>query len=331
MGEFTLPHYKLPKLDLSSPGVEVPSVHPSVQAGLEASKVNIDMSTADANISVPTVDLSRSLFKGAKKGPEVDVEAPKVDTGLEKPKLPHFKVPKLSFSGSKIKTPEVNTSPKLSLDGEISPLTVSAPEMRTNTPEIANTAGDTGIKVSPKSKLKWPFKWAFKSSSLDTEEHGGNADVDVPKFRLHSLPRNCADNKSVTPDIFSLSKSDNEAKDYVVSKGIRLPIVNVPSRNGERIDIMERLKMAKEKAPSTNTSPTEERTISLNMAPLSLDASGEAEDSSLVRGGTFKVEKPEYPLGLIAPDIYSADESDKLSLSLSHMLGLNVKNSDADC
>ncbi|XP_019737671.1 neuroblast differentiation-associated protein AHNAK [Hippocampus comes] len=316
--DFTLPHYKLPNLDLSSPGVELPSVHPSVQTGLDAPKVNIGTPKTDADISVPTVDLIGPNLKGNIKGPEVDVESP----GLEKPKLPHFKVPKLSFSGSKTKT----VSPRLSLDGEISPLTVSSPEISTNSPEIAMRAGDAELKGSPKSKFKWPFKWGFKSNSVDTEEYEINAEEDAPKFRIHTLPRPCIDTKTGTPDIFNLSKFDSEAKDYVVSKGIRLPVVNAPSRNGERVDIMERLRMAMEKAPSSNASPTEEKNVSLNMANANFHASGEAGDSSFFRGGTFKVEKPEFPLGSIDHASFAdeTDESNKLSLGLSNMLGLNV-------
>ncbi|XP_057703500.1 neuroblast differentiation-associated protein AHNAK [Corythoichthys intestinalis] len=309
LGDFKLPHYKLPNLDLSGPGVEVPSTHHSVQAGLETPNVNIGAPDADADI-----DLSGGKITGGIKGPEFNVESPKVDAGLEKNKLPHFKLPKLNLSGPKMKNPEVNTSPKLSLDGKTSPVTVSIPEISTNTPEIA-------VRGSPKSKLKWPFRWGFRSNSLDTEELIGNADA--PIFRVHTLPKNYMDNKRETPDFFSLSKAEIEARDYVVSKGVRLPVVNVPTRNGERIDIMERLKMAQEKV-----SPTDEKTISLKMAPPTVDADG---DSSLVRGGTYKVEKPESPLGLVAPDISSRDESDKLSLSLSNMLCLNVNNTDADC
>ncbi|XP_077439053.1 uncharacterized protein LOC144061965 [Vanacampus margaritifer] len=313
LGDFTLPHYNLPNLDLSSPGVEVPSVHPSVQTGLDTLRANIG---TGPNISVPSADLSGPKIKSNINGPQVDVEAPKVDAGLEKPKLPHFKVPKLSFSGSKTKTP----SPKVSLDGEISPLEVSSPEMSTNSPEIAIRAGDSG---SPKSKFKWPFKWGFKSHSLNIAENERNPDAVAPKFRVHSLPKHCiVDTKTETEDIFNLSKFDSEAKDYVVSKGIRLPVVNAPSRNGERIDIMERLKMAMEKAPSTNASPTEEKTVRLE----SLDASGEAGDATLVRGGTFKVEKSEFPSGFIelASSAEESDDNNKLSLGLSKMLVLDA-------
>nr|XP_061820647.1 neuroblast differentiation-associated protein AHNAK-like [Nerophis lumbriciformis] len=312
-GDFQLPHYKLPKLDLSSPEVEFPSIHPSIQAGMETPKVNIGTPKADANISAPTVDVSGPMITGDLKGPQVDMAAPKLDANLEKPKFPHMKFPKMSFSGPKTKTVEVDTSPKLS------PVTVSAPEI--NKPGVQIKAGeDAEVKGSPKSKLKWPFKWGFKSSSDMTDEEGGGPEA--PVFRLHNLPNNAFEEKE------GQSKLDNEAKDYIISKGIRLPVVNVPSRNGEKIDIMERLRMAKEKVPSTNVSPTEEKNLTLKIPAPDLDATSAsilAEEPNLFRGGTFKVDKPQSPLGLFAPEVSSSDESDKLSLSLSNMLGLNVK------
>lgn len=160
-----------------------------------------------------------------------------------------------------------------------------------------------------------------------------NVEVEVPAFKFHRLPRMSIDGIGGIGDTFGLSKQDIEAKDYVVSKGIRLPIVNATSKAGEKVDIKERLKMAKEKAPSANFSPTEAKNdIDLKLAAPSLDvsASTEARDSSLVRGGTFKGEKPTSVLGLVAPEISTSDENDKLSLSLSNMLGLNIKDSDAD-
>ncbi|KAM9345411.1 uncharacterized protein ABDE67_014272 [Symphorus nematophorus] len=350
LGDFKLPHFKLPNL-LSSPEVEVPSVEPSVKAGIEAPKVNIDTPTADANISVPAVDLSVPKAEADIKGPEIDVKAPSVDANLEKPKLPHFKLPKLNFSGRSITAPEVDTSANLDVSPDVkvkapsisSPtVSASAPEVKTslNTPELDIKAA-TNAEDSPKSKLRWPFKWGLKSSSGTDEEGSGvdsetdvsNVEVEVPAFKFHKLPRSSMDDTGGIADTFGLSKLDTEAKDYVVSKGIRLPRVNAPAKAGEKVDIIERLKMAKEKVPSANVSPTDDKTdIDLKLAAPSLDVSASTgeDDSSLVRGGTFKVEKPESVLGLVAPEISTSDENDKLSLGLSKMLGLNIKDSDAD-
>ncbi|XP_074501782.1 uncharacterized protein LOC141773714 [Sebastes fasciatus] len=328
LGDFNLPHFKLPKLGLSSPDVEIPSLHPSVEAGVEAPKVNIDAAMGDT------------------KG----LDAPNVDANLEKSKLSNLKFPKLNFLGNKTKAAEVNTSADLefspdvkvkvpSVEGEISSpdVSVSAPKVQTslNTPELdLTTEAGAEVKGSPKSKLRWPFKWGLKSGSgTDEEESGGdsetdvsNADLEVPVFKIHRLPRNSIDGLIGIGDTLSLPKLDTDEKDYVFSKGIRLPIVNATSKAGENIDIMERLKMAKEKVPSANASTTEGKTdIDLNLASPSLDVGASSEaDSSLVRGGTFKVDKPESVVNLVAPEISASDENDKLSLSLSNMLGLNI-------
>lgn len=350
LGDFKLPHLNFPNLDLSRPEVEVPTVHPSVESGIEASP------SADANISAPVVDLSVPKAEGDITLPDAGLVAPTVDVNPEKSKLPHFKLPKLNLSGSNVKAPKVDTSANLvspdvkvkapSVEGEISSphVSMSAPEMKTslNTPELDVTAeADAEVKSSPKSKLRWPFKWGLKSGSGadeegsedDSETDVSNAEVEVPAFKFHRLPTNNVDGMGGIGDTFGLSKLDTSAKDYVVSKGIRLPVVNATSKGGEKIDIMERLKMAKEKLPSANASPTEAKTdIDLKLAAPSLDvsASSEAGDSSLVRGGTFKVEKPESVLGLVAPEVSASDEKDKLSLGLSNMLGLNTKDSDAE-
>ncbi|XP_023152512.2 neuroblast differentiation-associated protein AHNAK [Amphiprion ocellaris] len=278
LGDFKMPHFKLPKLDLSSPEVEVPTALPSVEAGIETPRVNIGTPTADANISVAPVDLSGSKLKGDIEGPKADVKVPNVDTNLEKPKFPHFKFPKFNL-GSKMRSSDDETDVNLE-----------------------------------------------EGSGADSET---DTEMEVPAFKFHRLPRNSVDGIGEIADAFGLTKSDTDEKDYVISKGIRLPIVNATSKAGEKIDIMERLKMAREKAPSANVPPTEEKTdIGLKFNTPSLDVGGSTEtgDPSLVRVDTFKVEKPESELGLGAPEISTSDENDKMSLSLSNMLGLNIKN-----
>uniref|UniRef100_A0A3Q1G6D9 Uncharacterized protein n=1 Tax=Acanthochromis polyacanthus TaxID=80966 RepID=A0A3Q1G6D9_9TELE len=278
LGDFKLPHFKHPKLDLSSPKGDVPSGLPSVDAGIKTPSVNIDTPTADANISVAPVDLSGPKLKGDIEGPNADVKAPNVDTNIEKPKFPHFKFPKFNLGSKKRSSDDEN-----------------------------NASHDEGSGVD---------------SETDTE-------MEVPAFKFHRLPTNSIDGIGEIDDAFGLAKSDTDDKEYVFSKGIRLPIVNATSKTGEKIDIMERLKMAREKAPFGNVSPTEEKTdIGLKFNAPSLDVGGSTEtgDPSLVRAGTFKVEKPESELGLVAPEISTSDENDKMSLSLSNMLGLNIKN-----
>ncbi|KAM7384969.1 hypothetical protein PAMP_001073 [Pampus punctatissimus] len=301
LGDIKFPHFKLPTFGISNPEVEVSSVYPSV----EAPKVNIGTPTADANISVPTGDCI---------------------------------VPKLEGD---ITGPNLNISP----DGKIKLLDVSAtaPEVKAslNAPRVDITAGgDAEVKGSPKSKLRWPFKWGFMSSSVTDEEGSGtdsetdvsNAEVEVPLFKLHKLPKNTIDDIGGIGDTFGLSKLDTEAKDYIISKGIRLPVVNSTSKPGEKIDIMARLKMAKNKVSSTNVSPTKVKNdIDLKFAAPSLEVSASPKaGDSLVRGVTFNEKKTESALGLVAPAMSTSDENDKLSLSLSNMLCLNIKDSDAD-
>lgn len=335
LGDFNLPHFKLPNLGLSSPEAEVPSVNPSVKSP----QVNIGTPTEDANISVPAVDLNVPKVKADIKGPE----ALNTDSSLEKSKWSNLKFPKLSFPGTDKKAAEVNASPDIDFSPDVK---VKAPnvesEVKTslNTPELDISAeADAGVKGSPKSKLRWPFKWGLKSGSgTDEEGSGGDSETElsnaeeVPVFKIHRLPRNSIDSIVGTDDPLSLPKLDTEAKDYVLSKGIRLPIVNTTSKPGEKIDIMQRLKLAKEKVPSLNASPTEAKTkLDLNLPAPNVDVSASPEaDRSLVREGTFKVDKPESVPGLVAPEILTSDENDKLSLSLSNMLGLNIKDSDAD-
>ncbi|XP_014187496.1 neuroblast differentiation-associated protein AHNAK [Haplochromis burtoni] len=280
LGDFKMPHYNHPKLDLSSPEVEAPSINPTVEAGIKVPGVSTDMPTTDAHISVPAVDLNAPNV-GDIKGPDVDVKAPDVDASLEKPKMPHFKIPKFSLFGSKAKSPETNASADL---------------------EGSGSDSDVG-------------------------------EVEVPVFKFHRLPQINIDGIGGITEALSSIKSDLEEKDFVFSKGIRLPVVNATAKEGEKIDILERLKIAREKASSVNVSPTEEKTdIDLQHTGAGLDAntSTGAGDASLVRGGTFKVDKPESTLGLTVPDISTSDENDKYALSLSNMLGLNVKDSDAN-
>ncbi|XP_042358610.1 neuroblast differentiation-associated protein AHNAK [Plectropomus leopardus] len=352
LGDINLPHYKLPKFGLSSPDADVPNINPSVETGIKAPEVNLGTPSVDTNISVPAVDVSVPNLEGDIKGPE----APTVDANLEKPRLSNFKFPKFSFPGSKIKAPEVDTSANLevspdmkvkapSIDGDINLPDVGvlkSPEVKTslNTPELdIKPDADVEVKGSPKSKRRWPFRWGFKSGSgtdeegsgADSENDASKAEMEVPVFRIHRLPRNSIDGIGEIGDTMGLLKSDTDEKEYVMSKGVRLPILNATPKTGEKIDIMERLMKAKEKAPSVNVSPTESKTdIDLKLPGLNVGSSAEAGDSSLTREGTFKVEKPESVLGISVPEISTSDENDKLSQGLSNMLGLNIKDSDAD-
>uniref|UniRef100_A0AAQ4RQ33 Uncharacterized protein n=1 Tax=Gasterosteus aculeatus aculeatus TaxID=481459 RepID=A0AAQ4RQ33_GASAC len=307
-----------PKTTISVPNINVPTLD------TKGSHLNLNLPQADVtgpsfDLKAPDLSLSPQKFAA----PKIDTKGPK--TELEAPVT--LKHPKFGLENPKVEVPSVSTAvengieaPKVNM---VTPI---------NTPELDITAeADAEVKGTPKSRIKWPFKWGLKSGTESNEEESGdesetvvsNADLEVPVFKMHKLPRNNLDGIGGTEDILSVSKLDSEAKDYIVSKGIRLPIVNPTTTAGEKIDIRQRLKMATEKSATANISTTEATRHTLNV-------NTSANTDSLVRGGTFKVDKPESIVGLVAPEISIPDERDKLSLSLSNMLGLNVKDSDAD-
>ncbi|KAF6720012.1 Neuroblast differentiation-associated protein AHNAK [Oryzias melastigma] len=260
LGDFKLPHFNHPYIDLS-----IPSVLASGDAKLEAPKVSIET----PNTSDPALELSAPKLEGAK----VDTEVPNVDVSVEKSKTPLFSLPKLNLFGSKSKSPEVDASADLGKE----------------------------------------------DAHLETED----SNAEIPMFRPHKLPKNTIGSIG---EMFqsTLFKADADEKEYVVSKGVKLPIINATAKPGENISVMDMLKSSKEKR---NASPSDGKTdADLNITAPSLDikASTETKDAPLVRGGTFKVEKPESSLNLTAPEILP----EKFELGLSNMLGLNVKDSD---
>lgn len=321
---------KLPQFSNISP--EVPSFDPSVETRIEEPKVDPGTHPLDVNISVPESDLAIPKVEGDVKGSKIGAKPPEIEVSSEKSKLQHFNLPNMNFSPSTVQASELGTTTDLKglpdanvkcpgVEGEVTSPHVSSSvsEVETNLspPELdISAATESEVKDSPKSKIRWPFKWGIKSGSGTDEESAVDSETEVsnleeiPAFKFHKLPRMSIDGIGKNGDSFSLSKLDTEAKDYIVSKGIRLPIVNATSKTSEKVDIMERLKMAKENAPLAN-SPDEAATDS-KLSPKSLDVSvsAEAPESSLASG--------------------ILDESDKLSLSLSNMLGLNTKDSDAE-
>ncbi|KAF7667869.1 hypothetical protein LDENG_00040910 [Lucifuga dentata] len=352
---------KLPNVDVNTPDLNLPSPKfkgPEVVVpDLNLSLPKADLKSPDLSLSAPKpeaglvtknldINLPKANFKGL-QAPDAQLKTPHLDDPLGDFRMPHFKVPKLGLSSPEANVGTLTTDANISVpsvDGEISSPNVSVPAANTslNKPDLSITAeGDANVKNSPKSKLRWPFKWGLTSSSNDEDGNGVDSESDVPSpnlevptFKLHKLPRSNFDEIGGLVDGIGIPKTDTQAKDYMISKGVRLPIVNAASNIGEKVDIMERLKLAKEK-PTANISPTEAKTdvdLKGGIAAPSLDVSASSEpgDSSLLRGGTFKVVKPEPGLGLEIPTVSSSDENDKLSLSLSNMLGLNVKDQNTD-
>ncbi|MEQ2296217.1 hypothetical protein AMECASPLE_022677 [Ameca splendens] len=267
LGDFKMPHFKVPALDLSSPNAEIPNINAPGKAGIKAPEVKVGSLPADSSFSVPAVELNATKAEG----PKVDIKAPHLDTNVENLKFPHIKLPKFSFSGSKLKSGEVNAS--------------------TN---------------------------AEDHDDVDSNHY----ETDVPLFKFHRLPTRTIDGIGKIPDVTGLSKRDHGENDFVLSKGVRLPISNTSSKITGNIDIMERLKLAKEKTASA--SEMNEKTDELKPATPGDGASAETVESSLERGGTFKIEieQPESATS-------SADENQKLSLGLSNMLGLSIADPNA--
>ncbi|MEQ2269673.1 hypothetical protein XENORESO_008004 [Xenotaenia resolanae] len=265
LGDFKMPHFKVPALDLSSPKAEIPNINAPGKAGIKAPEVKVGSLPADSSFSVPAVELNATKAEG----PKVDIKAPDLDTNVENLKFPHIKLPKFSFSGSKLKSGKVNAS--------------------TN---------------------------AEDHDDVDSNHY----ETDVPLFKFHTLPKRTIDGIGEIGDVIGSSKRDHGENDFVISKGVRLPISNTSSKITGKIDIMERLKLAKEK--TANASEMNEKTDELKPATPGDGASAETGESSLERGGTFKIEQPESATS-------SADENQKLSLGLSNMLGLSIADPNA--
>ncbi|KAM8860307.1 uncharacterized protein AB9W97_019896 isoform 1-T2 [Spinachia spinachia] len=333
----------LPKADLNASGLNLKAPDlslspPKINGNFSAPKIDTEVPNTEleAPVTLKAPNMEVSLPKADFKGPDTQLKTPdfNFDSHLGDFEFPHFKHLKLGLVSPIVEVPSVSTAVE---DG------IEAPKgnMGTliNTPELDIPAeADAEVKGTLKSKLRWPFKLGLKSGSESNEEGTGdesetdasNADLVVPVFKMHKMPRNNLDDIRGIEDPLSLPMLDSEAKDYIVSKGIRLQKVN-GTTVGEKIDIMQRLKMAKEKTASACVSPAEATGDTLKRFAPSLNVNTSTNtDSSLVRGGTFKVDKPESIVSPVAPEISTSDERDKLSLGLSNMLGLNVVDSDAD-
>ena len=231
-------------------------------------------------MEVPALVCPKQSLEGA------DLKAPSVNIGAETTKMPHFKLPKFGLLGHGLKIPKVANA-DLDMSAGVKPLNMEV-------------EGNADVEDSPKSKL-WPFKWGRKSETGDSgkeDESDSEAvgEVDVPAFTFHRLPkRNIDDGNGPDngPDNSLDMPKSQGIQEFVLSKGIRLPKLNSAQNVGEKVDIMERLKLARAKAVTVNTSPTE-----AEVGALSASASN---DSSLTRGETFKVTAPDSGLGLDYP------------------------------
>lgn len=257
--------------DFKLPHFKLPQLqNPTVHSGLEGPSVNMtDLTPRNVEGVVPTAN--------------IDTKAPTLN---------------VNPTNATFKSPEIDTSAP---SGALADVVLKAPSV----PEVKANVGHEDADA-PQSKLRWPFKWGFNSGSGTDEEGSGleseteASHAEVPAFKFHQLPKMNLDGIPEISDTFSSSRQDTETKEYIVSKGIRLPIVNATSKSGEKISVLERLQIAKEYTPAEKS---------------------KSADSTLERGGTLKLEQPASVLGLKTPE----GSADKLSLGLSNMLGLNVK------
>ncbi|KAK6293576.1 hypothetical protein J4Q44_G00359020 [Coregonus suidteri] len=351
--------------NLSTPNIDGEISAPDVDLSLP--KAEVDLQAPDIDIEAPSrIEVSVPDIKG----PEVELKAPDVDIAAPSGKLPHYKMPKFGLSGPRRKGTEYNASADVNIpdvevlfpkvEGEISTpeLSLSAPgiEASADMPDLDVNLPEADLKVdveeegdTHKSTFKWPFKSpSFKSSGSkgkdsdmdDEEEQSRNESksdqVEVPMFTFHRLPQT----NKIESAFQDAAKALGEAIDTQNLDGgletagaeVSLPKVNegqkVTSPSG-LINIMERLKRFKAKTPTANVSLPEVKG-ELRAPSLNVRSTSDADSSTLLKRGTFKVTKPKSGVGLEYPVVDSSEGNDIISISLSNMLGLNIKEPDAD-
>uniref|UniRef100_A0A1A7ZMD2 Uncharacterized protein n=1 Tax=Nothobranchius furzeri TaxID=105023 RepID=A0A1A7ZMD2_NOTFU len=337
------------------------------KAELDGTKIDID--APDLNVGSPSGKTKWLNFKkpkfGTLKGPKADIDTDPVvpDVDLQGAEV-NLSAPKANFSAPKVDGLDAD----LNADVSAPHLNLSAPKIdgKMNTPDASLNlpkAELDGTKIdidapdlnvgSPSGKTKWlnfkkPKFGTLKGPKADidtdpvvpdvdlqgAEEGDDHADAsistpEIPRFKLHRLPSHSIDGTGELPDVLGLSKPDSKEKDFVISKGVRLPVLNTTSKAGNKIDIMAILKTSKEKV--MYASQTEgNNDPDLKLANPSLSASASAGNAPKI-GGPFKTENLKSVLGLDAPEASAAsDENKKLSLSLSNMLGLKIDDDDSD-
>lgn len=332
-GDLSAPNLDVDTKDIAVPGFSGPDLKLSSPIKGSGVGINGDLSAPDLSgstpkfgeINAPAVDLN--IPKSDVECPKLDLDAPDIQSPSGIFKWFNFKKPKIgSMKGedldAELRPPGVSLegpgdpSRVTGLDGSVSlpdvdaklqkgelatpNLTANAPNAQLQTPDGASDPHLGGFKLPH-------FKWGLKSGSA-TDDEGSGADseteapsADVPAFKFHRLPKMNIDGIPGIGDAFGFSRQEPDTKDFIVSKGIRLPKMNATSKPGEKVSVLERLQMAKD----------------------SVDKS-KSGDSTLEAGGTLKLEQPAPVLGP-APS-----GADKLSLGLSNMLGLDVTQADAN-
>ncbi|XP_023863793.1 neuroblast differentiation-associated protein AHNAK-like isoform X1 [Salvelinus sp. IW2-2015] len=281
----------LPKPDLSGPEVEL-------------NAPDLNLSTPEIRVSVPDIGLS---VQGDIKSPEVELNSPDVDIEVPSGKLPYFKMPKFGLSRPRIKVPELDASADVNApDVEVS---VPKVEGEISTPELSLSAPDVNladIKIDDthKSKLKWQLKWPRfrfsgskgKESDMDNEEEQSgdeteSGQVEVPMFTFHRLPKNNKIESALKDAAEALFEAIDTPK---LERGLDTASTEVS-------------------LPKVNVSLTEGRKETSPSGPINI----------MERLKLFKAK-------ITSDALDSLDENNRISISLSNMLGLNITDPNAD-
>ncbi|KAK6328749.1 hypothetical protein J4Q44_G00007270 [Coregonus suidteri] len=110
-GKFKWLTLKKPKFGLSGPKIK--GLEVDIDADLSAPDLNRSTPNIDGEISAPDVDLN--LPKADLEAPDVDLQAPEVNVEAPsgKHRFPTFKMPKINWSGHKVKGPDLDVDADL--------------------------------------------------------------------------------------------------------------------------------------------------------------------------------------------------------------------------
>lgn len=186
-GKLKMPHFKMPRFNLSGPKVKGPNVDSDLNApNMDLDLPKADLTGPDLNVKAPKVhlaspDVDLNLPKGSVQDPDVDLKVP--DANINAPsgklKMPHFKMPKFNLSGPKFSGPNVDADlnaphmdldlPKADLKGpdlnvKAPKVQLSSPDVDLNLPKGSVQSPDVGLKV-PDASINAPSE-TFKMPNL---------------------------------------------------------------------------------------------------------------------------------------------------------------------
>ncbi|KTF88765.1 hypothetical protein cypCar_00018868 [Cyprinus carpio] len=341
-GKYKMPHFNLPKLNLTGPELDANAdldlSVPKLEGELNSPSVDLNLPKAEVSVpgvnatlpkaEVGTPDLDVNLPKA---GVDVDVPTADVDINAPKGKLKFPTLKKFNMSSPKVKSPDVD----IAADVSGPDLNLSAPGV--GTPDVDMSLPNAGVDVDvpginaevegSKHKVKWPFKWRKSTELKDAdinikapEVDGTTAEIKLPKniplFKSHRLPDSNIDSvlQELTGAVDLSTDSTKSTNDAVVSVSsvktnlkASSPSVGVNGQTAS-VDIRERLRLSN----TRTTSPD-------------FGISSEPGTPTKVNRGTFKVTKPDADKDYPVIDTTSNEDDAKIALSLNNMLGLNFK------